>query len=432
MDEGSLGLKRSPGLGIATLERYVPLETRESMVREITKTIQRGLGPCTVIGGIGSGKSLLAQRIAQQLHPYFSLVLLHGSTLRSAGKLYECLVSELDLDVKSEASPGVRVAVQEFLLTKPSSDRAGMLILVDDAQWCSRRVLEELLLMGEWTDGHAPCVRYVLLGTPHLEHVLLQPRLQSLHHRIALRNFLPFYRAEESREIILTKIRMSGGDANELLTEDAMRTIHRLSQGNPRWVDYLLDFSLRLAIDEKNRRIESQLVERAWAALQGLQKEEGDSFSQNHQVETGSADWIEFIELNPSETGSEAADRTQPSTATLPTSAPLIDGDQLLRDGRASSSPDKAPSTDGIDRSVASMPVDESVPKNDLPPQLPAGRDSSTFAMVFDRTHEIPSSALQRFLSAWRRESESQDGAKSNQGVDDQFRILEISSSENR
>lgn len=436
MDEGSLGLKRSPGLGIATLERYVPLETRESIVREITKTIQRGLGPCTVIGGIGSGKSLLAQRIAQQLHPYFSLVLLHGSTLRSAGKLYECLVSELDIDVASEANPGVRVAVQEFLSTKPSRDGAGMLILVDDAQWCSRRVFEELLLMGDWTDGHAPRVRYVLLGTPHLEHVLLQPRLQSLHHRIAYRSLLPFYRAEESREIILTKIRMSGGDATDLLSDDAIRSIHRLTQGNPRWVDYLLDFSLRLAIEEKSRRIEPPLVELAWAALQGLQKEQSDSFSQSHPVESGSADWIEFIELNQSESeseaGSGAADTKQPSIATLPTSAPRIDGDQSARDGRAACSQAKAPSTDGLDQRDADMIVADSTPINEGPPRLPEVRDSSTAELAFDRGHEVHHSALHRFLSAWRRESGSQDAATSHQGTDDRFRILEISSSENR
>jgi|694.fasta_scaffold00701_13 type II secretory pathway predicted ATPase ExeA len=433
MDEGSLGLKRSPGLGIATLERYVPLETRESMVRDIAKTIQRGLGPCTVIGGIGSGKSLLAQRIAQLLHPHFSLVLLHGSTLRSAGKLHECLVSELDIAVESKASPGIRAAVQQFLLTKPSSDGAGMLILVDDAQWCSRRVFEELLLMGDWTDGRTPRVRYVLLGTPHLEHVLLQPRLQSLHHRIALRSFLPFYRAEESREVILTKIRMSGGDALQLLSEEAIRSIHHLTQGNPRWIDYLLDFSLRLAIDENSRRIEPPLVERAWAALQGLHQADDHQFSQNLTVESGSGEWIEFIELNQTQSDSGASDKEQTSITPRSTSAPIIDGDPTPYGGQKSDAvQDHSDSPERNEMSSAAMAEVASVPTNQFATGLPEERHPERAVMVFDRGDEGHPSPLHRFLSAWRRESGPQDEIKSNQAADDRFRILEISSSENR
>jgi len=434
MDEGSLALKRSPGLGIATLDRYVPLETRETMVREITKTIQRGLGPCTVIGGIGSGKSLLAQRIAQQLHPLFSLVLLHGSTLRSTGKLYQCLVSELDIPVESKVSPGIRAAVQEFLVAKPAGDGAGLLILVDDAQWCSRRVFEELLLMGDWTDGRSPRVRYVLLGTPHLEHVLLQPRLQSLHHRIAYRSYLPFYRAEETREVILKKIRMSGGDASQLLTEEAMRSIHRQTQGNPRWVDYLLDFSLRLAMDENSGTIQPPLVERAWVALQGLQQTDGDPVPQNPPVDSGSDGWIEFIELDQSDSESAAKDaETQsPSPAKVPTVASTIDGNEEHLHGKGVEFQDHATASHGDEGRFAGVAATESRPKTDLPMPLSDSRDLRNSATIYDHCHEFNSSALHRFLAAWRREAGPQNASKSTQATDDRFRILEISSSENR
>jgi type II secretory pathway predicted ATPase ExeA len=430
MDEGSLGLKQSPGLGIATLERYVPLETRESIVREISKTIQRGLGPCTVIGGIGSGKSLLAQRIAQRLHPDFSLVLLHGSTLRSAGKLYECLMSELDIDVRSTSNPGVRAAVQEFLLNEPSSDGAGLLILVDDAHWCSGRVFEELLLMGDWTDGRTPRVRYVLLGTPHLEHVLLQPRLQSLHHRIAHRSYLPFYRAEESRDVILTKIRMSGGDALQLLSEEALRSIHRLTQGNPRWLDYLLDFSLRLAIEEPHRRIEPPLVERAWADLQGLQQADGDAISQNVAAESKSGEWIEFIEMSQSdsEVASRAVDREQPAVATLPNSEPIFDRNPPLPDVSQNS----PASTEGSEGGIMAMAAVESIPTSELPSQPPESREIRTVAMASERGYEFHPSGLPRFLTAWRRQARPKDAVQPSQVADDRFRILEIPSSETR
>lgn len=433
MDEASLGLKRSPGLGIATLDRYVPLETRESIVREITKTVQRGLGPCTVIGGIGSGKSLLAQRIAQQLHAHFSLVLLHGSTLRSEAKLYQCLVSELDIPVRSEISPGIRTAVQEFLVAMPAHEGAGLLILVDDAQWCSRRVFEELLLMGDWTDGRVPRVRYILLGTPHLEHVLLQPRLQSLHHRIAHRSFLPFYQAEETREVVLTKIRMSGGDALQILSEDAMRSIHHQTQGNPRWVDYLLDFSLRLAIDEKSGCIEPPLVERAWGYLQGLQQEDGDQVSHKLPIDSASGEWIEFIELNHSEleAGNAATVKEPPSLTTIPSVGPIVAGDQQLLEHQGSEPKVASASMEATESTSETQVVVESIPHVDFSPSLSEGRHPTSAAHFFDRGHQINCSALHRFLVAWRRELPQLDVAKSNQSEDDRFRILEISSSEN-
>jgi len=94
--------------------------------------------------------------------------------------------------------------------------------------------------------------------------------MDSFNQRIAARCYLGPFDREETCQYVRAQIAASGGDADGIFSEDALRAIHSATDGVPRLINQLCDHALLLASAGGVRPISAAGIDEAWGDLQQL------------------------------------------------------------------------------------------------------------------------------------------------------------------
>ena len=249
--------------------RYFPAASIEDARQRLTRAIERGDGPGLIVGGAGTGKSLLLQVMAAQFHDRFDVVLLACARICTRRALLQAILFELGLPYRLRDEGDLRLSLLDHLLSVEKCPE-GLLILVDEAQALPPALLDELRVMTNLVRGGVPRVRLVLGGSAVLEEAFASLELESFSQRLSARCYLaPFNRAETS-QFIRAQIAASGGAPDEVFVGDACAAVFDATDGVPRLVNQLCDRAMWLADSNKRLRVERDLVQTAWADLQQL------------------------------------------------------------------------------------------------------------------------------------------------------------------
>jgi type II secretory pathway predicted ATPase ExeA len=249
--------------------RYFPASSIEDARRRVGRSIDRGDGPCLVVGGPGTGKSLLLQVLAAQYHEQFDVVLLACAPLRTRRALLQAILFELGLPHRMNGEGDLRLSLLDHLLSAKESP-SGLLLLVDEAQSLSPALLDELRVMTNLVRGGAPRVRLVLAGSAALEESFANVELESFSQRLSARCYLAPMTRKETSQFIRAQIAASGGEPNELFAEEAAGAIFEATDGVPRLVNQLCDRALVMAEAQNLSHIDRDLIQAAWSDLQQL------------------------------------------------------------------------------------------------------------------------------------------------------------------
>lgn len=249
--------------------RYFPAASMEDARKRLGRSIERGDGPGVVLGGAGIGKSLLLQALAAQYHEKFDVVLLACAQLCTRRALLQAIHFELGLDYRRRDEGELRLSLLDTLLSSDESTQ-GLLLLVDEAQALANHLLEELRLLTNLSRGGAPRIRLVMAGLPSLEEKFATPELQSFSQRLAARCYLAPLTRAETEQFVRAQLAASHADADRLVAPQAYDAIFANSDGVPRIINQVCDRALVLADARGLERIESAVIQAAWADLQQL------------------------------------------------------------------------------------------------------------------------------------------------------------------
>jgi type II secretory pathway predicted ATPase ExeA len=258
-----------PFLSHPQVGRYFPAASIEDARRRLARTIERGEGPGVLIGGAGTGKSMLLQVLAAQYHERFDVVLLACAQMHTRRGLLQAIHFELGLDHHQRDEGELRLSLLDHLLSTDQS-ALGLLLLVDEAQSLPTQLIEEIRVIGNLARNGAPRVRVVLAGLPSLEERLASPELDSFNQRLTARCCLaPFARAETA-QYAQAQIAVCGVDPQQIFSPEAWGALFEATDGVPRLINQLCDRAMSFAVDEKLSYIDGATMHRAWADLQQL------------------------------------------------------------------------------------------------------------------------------------------------------------------
>ncbi|MBX3623136.1 MAG: ATP-dependent metallopeptidase FtsH/Yme1/Tma family protein, partial [Rhizobacter sp.] len=122
--------------------------------------------------------------------------------------------------------------------------------IVDEAQNLTSPALEELRLLSCIDTADRRIVSIVLTGQPNLDDLLDAPGLTQLRQRARLRQRLDALNEEETVEYLRHRLAIAGGDLEQIFESDAIRDVHRLTQGIPRLINTLCDTALTACMVE--------------------------------------------------------------------------------------------------------------------------------------------------------------------------------------
>jgi general secretion pathway protein A len=390
MYESFFGFVKRPFLAVSTLDRYFPATSIEQTLQTTSRAIQRGEGPVAIFGGTGLGKTMCCLRIAEHFHRNFEVVMLASSQLITRRALLQSLLFELRMPYRDMSEGELRLTLMNRIQPSVENPTDGLVLIVDEAQTLSMKLLDELRLLTNVVRNGVPRVRLVLCGTMRLEECLSHPHMESMNQRLAARCYLTPLSIQETAQYVTHKIELSGVASSSVMTRDALDAIYRGSDGIPRLIDQLADQSLLLACNDREQLVSAAMVGRAWCVLQQLP----NPWSEPESIAKSASTNVPFA--NPSSNTSNTSVNDVPTHVSRATSQPI--GNSTLNTAIAASQPaiefgqldeefdlDTPSSETSAVRAVASlMPPATSI-------QQPATKNLlDVFAGDFDEEFSIP------------------------------------------
>ena len=228
-------------------------------------TIWLSDGFVVITGDIGSGKTTLLQSFLTELEEDVVCAVVSQTQLTPT-QFLQSVLTEFGFKPFNKRKVELLDMLNMFLIEQYSNGKK-VLLIVDEAQNLSRKVLEEVRLLSGIETHKEKVLRIILAGQPELRDTLGSPNLKQLVQRIRLRFHLGPLDRREMREYIEHRLRVAGSEDRELFEEDCFETIHRYTGGVPRLINTLCDSALLCAFADEKKTVGLDDIKTAVAEL---------------------------------------------------------------------------------------------------------------------------------------------------------------------
>ena len=202
-------------------------------------------GFVVITGEIGSGKTTLIESFLKEIQSDVVIAQINQTQVSAIDFLQAVLVQFGFSPFKMKKAELI-ATLNNFLIEQYAAGRK-VLLIVDEAQNLSMRVLEEIRLLSGVETTKEKVLRIILAGQPELNEKLDAPELIQLTQRIRLRFHLTTLSAPEMRAYIQHRLEVAGAADRQIFTEDCFAEIFRYTGGVPRLVNTLCDTALMAA-----------------------------------------------------------------------------------------------------------------------------------------------------------------------------------------
>ena len=235
-------------------------------------TIWLADGFVVLTGEIGSGKTTLIECFLDELPENVTLAVISQTQLSPVEFLQAVLV-EFGFEPFKMAKVELLAMIKEFLVDQYSQGKK-VLLVVDEAQNLSKKVLEEIRLLSGIETKKEKVLRIILAGQPELGDTLDSNRLEQLSQRVRLRFHLGRLSRAETKEYILHRLNIAGAEDREIFTPEALRLVFLYSGGVPRLINILCDTALLCAFADESTLVDEDVIRSAVEELQWTEYEQ--------------------------------------------------------------------------------------------------------------------------------------------------------------
>ncbi|WP_354623748.1 AAA family ATPase [Psychromonas sp. MME2] len=256
------GLAEVPFSLTADPNFYIDFTPHKEASEVIVTALSLGEAILKITGEVGTGKTLLCNKIQRDLADQYIIVNIDNPYL-SAHELRSALANKIGVDPSH--------LQEQFLLTGEIKTRLlylleqgkKVLVLVDEAQAIPDSTLEALRLFSNLETGSQKLLQVVLFAQPELDVRLAQSNLRQLRQRISFSYQLRALSDDEIERYISQRLQQAGYRGASLFTPQVCRKISRASRGIPRLINILCHKTLMLTYGQQHYKINNKLVAQA-------------------------------------------------------------------------------------------------------------------------------------------------------------------------
>ncbi len=249
-------------------------------------TIWLADGFVVITGDIGSGKTTLLQSFLTELDDDIVYAVVSQTQLTPT-QFLQAVLTEFGFKPFKKRKVELLDMLNMFLIEQYSNGKK-VILVVDEAQNLTKKVLEEIRMMSGIETHKEKVLRIILAGQPELKDTLDSPHLKQLMQRVRLRFHIGPLDRREMQEYIERRLSVAGRENNDLFEDDSFDAIYLFSGGVPRLINTLCDTTLLCAFADDIHTVGAEDV---MTAAQELNWKE-------YEGNTGVFEQLQQLELN--------------------------------------------------------------------------------------------------------------------------------------
>lgn len=209
-------------------------------------------GFVVITGEIGSGKTTLIKKLLTEIDGHVLVAKIFQTQLDEV-ELLQAILVEFGLNPFAAKKVELLNMLNQFLVDS-YLDGKQVLLIIDDAQNLSKRVLEEITMLSSVETQKEKILHVILVGQPELNHKLEAPDMEQLLQRVSLRYHVRALSEDETREYVIHRLKVGGLD--EPVFEDKIYSeIFEYSGGIPRLINTLCDTALTCSYADNEKSV---------------------------------------------------------------------------------------------------------------------------------------------------------------------------------
>jgi general secretion pathway protein A len=238
----------------------------EQILSEIIFGINARKGFMVLTGEVGLGKTTISRRIMNVIEKQGVETSLVFYTGFQDVELIREINRDFGLTAKSLIFSDQMHILYNFLVERNRRDK-NCTIIIDDAQNLDHKSLELLRMISNLETGGKKLVQILLVGQPELMVLLDSEELRQLKSRIFIQAEVKSLTSEELKDYLSFKLNLAGNRGQIRIQKTALGKLYRLSKGNFRQVNLLMDRSLYVAFLHDTKEITGKIVTEAYMDL---------------------------------------------------------------------------------------------------------------------------------------------------------------------
>lgn len=232
-------------------------------------TVWRRDGFVVITGEIGAGKTTLIHKLLSEVEGDVKLIRIFQTQLDEVEFLQAMLV-ELDFDsgdLKDRGKVELLSLLNTYLLESYSQGKH-IVLIVDEAQNLSPKVLEEIRMLSGLESEKEKILNIILVGQPELNDTLSRPDMEQLVQRIRLRFHVEALSQDETWEYIVHRLKVAGCTDGDIFAREVLPVVYRYTGGIPRKINILCDTALICAFADSVKCVDETVMQEAIGELQ--------------------------------------------------------------------------------------------------------------------------------------------------------------------
>lgn len=255
-------LSTLPFQNVPDPDAYFPSTTHEEAVRRIIYAIRGDKGGVLFIGDIGTGKTIVSRTVVKKLAGNDIDIGIITNPALDRNDLLREILYQLGISSSFNSKLDLIHKINDKLLINFQSGKKTVFMIDEAHLVADTSILEEIRLLLNFQLNDRFLLTLILIGQPELKKII--HNIPPLEQRLTIKYHLRHFTLEDTQKYIIYRLRYAGTE-NPIFTMDAVELIYQYTDGVPRRINQICDFSLFIGYSEKNERVDTTIVKKVIA-----------------------------------------------------------------------------------------------------------------------------------------------------------------------